>query len=597
MVIRGTNWLKSVGFGVVAFIGFCYLLAGQLSSRDVGELQVDHGKLGAVASESKLCTQVGIDLLKAGGNAADAAVGTTFCVGVVNMYHSGIGGGGIALVRDSQGAYKSIDFREIAPAAADVDMFKDNIEASVLGGLASCVPGQVWGLHYIHSHYGLLPWSKVLQPAVDIARTGFRVNEDLVEAMGIPDTHDRRRHPFDDGDNSFLTEDPIWAADFAPNGTRLGLGDLMTRKRYANTLEKIAKFGIRAFYKGEIASQIVTAVQKANGLMTKDDLADYTVAVRSPVEISFHGYRLRASGVPASGAVTLSILKTLEGYGNFTASESVNLSTHRMVEAMRFGYGKRASFGDPDYLDDFHGFEASILNESYAAAIRSKILDSTTQNISAYDPNGFEMHPSHGTSHIATIDSSGLAISLTTTINLFFGSHLMIPENGIILNNQMNDFSIPNVSNVFGYAPSPANYIRPGKRPLSSMSPVIAESEPLGHSSSSERQKSTIMILGSAGGPRIITAVVQNALHTLLHSLSPYEAVAAPRLHDQLIPDLTSFELTYNNATVESMREKGHEVQWMPLGSSSAHIVQKHEDGSFEAVAEVRQMNSGGMVC
>ena len=173
----------------------------------------------------------------------------------------------------------------------------------------------------------------------------------------------------------------------------------------------------------------------------------------------------------------------------------------------------------------------------------------------------------------------------------------MIPESGIILNNQMNDFSIPNVSNVFGYAPSPANYIRPRKRPLSSMSPMIAETEHLDHPSSSDGKKSTITILGSAGGPRIITAVVQNALHILLHNLSPYEAVAAPRLHDQLIPDYTSFEFAYNNATVESMREKGHEVQWMPQGSSSAHIVRRIGDGSFEAVAEVRQENSGGMVC
>ena len=173
----------------------------------------------------------------------------------------------------------------------------------------------------------------------------------------------------------------------------------------------------------------------------------------------------------------------------------------------------------------------------------------------------------------------------------------MIPESGIILNNQMNDFSIPNVSNVFGYVPSPANYVRPRKRPLSSMSPIIAETEIPGHSSSSDRQKSTITIIGSAGGPRIITAVVQNALHVLLHKLSPHEAVAAPRLHDQLVPDSTSFEVAYNNATVDSMREKRHEVQWMPPGSSAAHIVQKFGDGRFEAVAEVRQQNSGGMVC
>lgn len=268
------------------------------------------------------------------------AVGTTLCVGVVNMYHSGIGGGGLALVRSPNGTFESIDFRETAPAAAHVDMFKDNVEGSIHGGLASGVPGQLRGLEYIHKQYGKLPWSNLVQPSIDLARKGFRVLEDLVHAMGLPKTHDRRNTVQSDQVKVFLTDDPAWALDFAPNGTRLGLGDLMTRERYADTLEVIANTGVDSFYNGTIAAQIAATISNANGTMTVSDLEGYNMIVRKPVEIDFHGYRILACGTPASGAIVLSILKAVEGYSDFTSPEMLNTSTHRLVEAMRFGYAK-----------------------------------------------------------------------------------------------------------------------------------------------------------------------------------------------------------------------------------------------------------------
>ncbi|KAL8920249.1 MAG: hypothetical protein Q9172_004577 [Xanthocarpia lactea] len=383
--------LEIVLVSASAFIAFVYLTTSQLI---VLGLHRDTAVHGAVASENKVCTQIGIDLLKAGGNAADAAVGTTFCVGVIGMYHSGIGGGGMALVRSSNGTYQAIDFRETAPAAAHVDMFKHNVNASIHGGLASGVPGQLRGLEYIHTQYGALPWADIVHPSVDLARNGFVVSKDLVKALGIPTAHDRRRALQLTNDNRFLTEDPAWAVDFAPNGTRLGLGDVMKRQRYANTLEEIAVTGTESFYNGKIAAQTVTSVRKANGVMTMEDLAQYSVVARTPVEIDFHGHRVLACGEPASGAVTLSILKTVEGYDGFNSPKLVNLSTHRLVEAMRFGYAERASFGDPDFIEEYgsDSRESGILNASYAATIREKILDDRTQNVSAYDPSGFEVH-------------------------------------------------------------------------------------------------------------------------------------------------------------------------------------------------------------
>ncbi|KAL8884429.1 MAG: hypothetical protein Q9205_007948 [Flavoplaca limonia] len=323
------------------------------------------------------------------------------------MYHSGIGGGGVALIRSSNGTYEAVDFRETAPAAAHEDMFKHHVDDSIVGGLASGVPGQLRGLEYIHTQYGRLPWTDVVHPSIDLARNGFDVSEDLVKAMGIPPTHDLRRAP--EGfprDNRFLTGKPEWALDFAPNGTRLGLGDVMKRQRYAATLEDIAATGSKLFYSGELATQIVETVRRAGGIMTTEDFAQYSVITRKPVEIDFHGHRVFACGEPASGAVVLSILKTIEGYDDFERPENVNLSTHRLIEAMRFGYAEsttsrvaeadevqRTSFGDPDFLEEFGSTsrETDILSSNYAATIREKIIDGHTQNVSAYDPNGFEI--------------------------------------------------------------------------------------------------------------------------------------------------------------------------------------------------------------
>jgi gamma-glutamyltranspeptidase / glutathione hydrolase len=228
-------------------------------------------------------------------------IGATFCVGVIGMYHSGIGGGGFMLVRSANGSYEDIDFRETAPAAAFEDMYKDNAQASVVGGLAAAVPGELRGLDYLHKNYGRLPWKTVVLPAVKVARDGFTVSADLVHAMG---------------NSSFLIEKPEWAVDFAPNGTMLKLGDTMTRKRYANTLEKIAIGGVDVFYKGPMARATIEMLTKEGGNMTLKDLNDYKVSLNTPSEIDYKGYKLTACSAPAGGIVALSALKIFEGFPN-----------------------------------------------------------------------------------------------------------------------------------------------------------------------------------------------------------------------------------------------------------------------------------------
>ncbi|KAI9374327.1 gamma-glutamyltranspeptidase [Aspergillus egyptiacus] len=538
--------------------------------------EVEAGKRGAVASESAICSRHGTDIILMGGNAADAMVATMLCVGVVGMYHSGIGGGGFMLVRSPAGAFEYIDFRETAPAAAFEDMFNNNTEAAVSGGLASGVPGELRGLEYLHSRYGSLPWSVVVQPAIRTARDGFPVGADLVSYMEAA---------VGDGED-FLVNDPSWAVDFAPQGTRLKLGDVITRKRYADTLETIAAQGPDAFYSGPIAESMIRALQAANGTMTLEDLRNYTVAVRDIAQIDYRGYKVTSTTAPSSGAVALNMLKVLDTYEPLFAADNVNLSTHRMDEAMRFGYGLRTVLGDPDFVEGMTEYEKRILEKQSVDSIRAKISDFHTQNVSAYDPAGLEILETPGTSHLATIDHSGLAISAITTINLLFGSKVVVPETGIIMNNEMDDFSIPNASNSFGYVPTEANFIRPGKRPLSSSTPAIV-THPNG---------TTFFIAGSAGGSRIITATVQNIIHAVDEGLSAAEALARPRLHDQLVPNQVAFEYDYDNATVAFMRERGHNVTWMAPGTSTAQAIKVHPDGGFEAAGEPRQLDSGGFV-
>ncbi|KAK2743736.1 hypothetical protein FQN55_007140 [Onygenales sp. PD_40] len=536
-----------------------------------------HGKLGAVASENEDCSEIGGSMLKKGGNAADAMVATVFCIGVTSMYHSGIGGGGFFVLRTPEDEYEVVDFRETAPAAAFEDMFKNNTEASVTGGLASGVPGQLRGMEYLHDKYGSLPWETVMQPAIRLARHGWTVNEDLVNYMASATE-----------EYDFLTHDPSWALDFAPNGTRLGLGDTITLRRLADTLERIAKHGADVFYSGPIAEATVEALQAANGTMAVEDLKNYTVAIRDVSQIDYRGYKVTSSSAPSSGAVAMSILNILDEYDGFFDEKSTNLSTHRLAEAMRFAYGQRTKLGDPLFVEGMAEYEDDMLKAATAAEIREKISDLRTQDVSAYDPEGLESIDTPGTSHIVSTDASGLSISLTTTVNLLFGSKLIVPSTGVIMNNEMNDFSIPGSSDSFGFIPSPANFIRPGKRMVSSICPTIL-TYPNG---------TVYFITGAAGGSRIITSTVQSVINVVDRGMDTREALEEGRLHNQLVPSVSTFEYRCDNGTAAFLEQRGHNVSWVAEGQSAVQSIRVlgGGKGGFEAVGEPRQKNSGGVV-
>ncbi|KAL3426640.1 gamma-glutamyltranspeptidase [Phlyctema vagabunda] len=536
------------------------------------------GKLGAVASESSVCSEIGIDILKEGGNAADAIIATQICVGVIGMYHSGIGGGGFMLVRSKNGSYEFIDFRETAPAAAFQSMYVNNTDASLYGGLAPGTPGELRGLEYLHKNYASLPWKHLFQPSIKVAREGFAVTEDLVKYMGS---------------STFMVTDSTWAIDFAPNGTRLGLGDIMTRKRYADTLELIGEHGADAYYTGAIANATIVALQKSGGTMSLADLANYTVEIREPSNATYRGYKISTGTAPSSGAVVLSVMKTIEGY-DMSSPSVINASTHYLDEAMRFAYGQRTLLGDPAFQTNLTDYQQRMYSDASAAEVRSLISDTTTFNNSYYNPATYGILTDSGTSASVAADKSGLTIALTSTINTIFGSRLMVPETGVIMNNEMNDFSIPNTVNAFGYSPSPANFIEPFKRPLSSISPTIVE-----------YPNGTMYIShASAGGSRIITEVIQHLWHVLDQNKTSAEALAEPRMHDQLSPDTVSFEYAsetygikgYDNGTTSYLKSLGANVAFVAVGSTTAQGLRLLPNGTFEAASEPRQLNSGGFV-
>ncbi|KAF7545098.1 hypothetical protein G7Z17_g9443 [Cylindrodendrum hubeiense] len=528
---------------------------------------------GAVSSEAFECTHIGKDLLAKGGNAIDAIVGTAFCVGVIAPYHAGIGGGGFMLVRGPNSVYEAIDFRETAPAGASEDMYKGRVEQSIHGGLSVAVPGEVRGLWYAHQKYGKLPWALVLEGAISVAEDGFILNADFQRYINSV---------LKGKSTNFLSDDPSWAKDFAKNGQLKKEGSTITRKRYANTLREIAKKGAEEFYSGTIAKDLVETIQKHGGVFELADFKHYKVEVRDVLNTTHRGYRLFTLGAPASGAVSFNILNTLEGFKKPKSNRPQDW--HNYIEAMRFGYGARGKLGDPELNHNVSSFEARMLDKDNSRRIRESIDPDQTQNVTAYDPYRVYAAENHGTSHMVTADNEGYAVSLTTTVNLLFGSLIMCEKTGVVLNNEMNDFSIPDVRNEFGFEPSKENFIRPGKRPLSSITPIIIE----------RKDGSFFATVGAAGGSRIISATTQVVWRIMSESLSIAKAVAEPRLHNQLMPNTLVTELSFPSKIVDDLRTRGHNITYVGPGLSIVQGITQDRAGRFEAGSDPRQKNHHG---
>jgi gamma-glutamyltranspeptidase/glutathione hydrolase len=529
------------------------------------------GAHGMVASDHRLASQVGVEMLQRGGNAVDAAVATSFAVGVVNPASCGIGGGGFMLIylADIQRAV-ALDYREVAPAAAWRDMFVRDGHAvpklSRRGGLAVAVPGEVAGLATALQRYGTLPLATVMQPAIRYARDGFALEAHL--ATEIDELRDA------------LHANPVFARNFLhADGSPLRVGETVRQPELGATLERIAAEGPQVFYHGAIAASIARRVRDTGGVLTEADLAAYRPTWRRPLRGAYHGNTVWAMPPPSSGGgVLLEILGMLRHDDLLALEHNSPTYVHLLAEAMQHAFADRALFyGDPDFVAVPL---PRLLADANTAALRRRISASRTFDSSAYGSRATASAATandHGTSHLSVMDAAGNAVACTTTINTAFGSLVVADDTGIILNNEMDDFSAqPGVPNVYGLIGSEVNAIAPGKRPLSSMTPTIVA-----------RHGKPVLAVGGSGGPLIISGTVQVLLNVLDFDLDAASAVAAPRIHDQWVPPVLGVEPGIATPTHGVLARYGYTVKEMP--AMGAIQIVRRSAGVFEGAADPRK--------
>lgn len=532
-----------------------------------------HG--GAVVSPESDSTRVGLEILRRGGNAADAAVATALAMAVVHPEAGNLGGGGFAVVKFGD-ELASLDFREVAPAAATRDMYLDDDrepveDASRVGPLAAGVPGSPTGLYELHRRFGRLPWSEVVTPAARLAGNGFRVSRRLHEAV--------------EEDLELLARFPETAAVWLPDGAPPAIGSVMRIPALAATLAAYGDRGPDAIVTGPIAVAIEVASDRHGGILTAADLAAYRPAWREPVRGSVRGWELAGMDLPSSGGYLVTAGLTLfDALGWAELPRGGAERAHLAAEVWRRLFAARALLGDPSTSEAAVSdlLAGEWLDELAASIDRGQATPSDTIEPTPPGEAGAEAAE---TNHLAVIDGEGNVVSLTTTLNGGFGCGLLVPEAGFLLNNEMDDFAAaPGRPNMFGLIQGPANEVRPGKRMLSSMSPTIAWKD------------GEVVAVGGRGGSRIPTAVTQVLLNLLFDEDGLQAAIDRPRLHHQWLPDQISYELdALAPETRRALVSRGHTLKG-PRTSAKVHATRLLADGRFEAAGDPRGPAVGGIV-
>ena len=533
------------------------------------------GSGGMVVSQRKIASEVGAEILREGGNAVDAAVATALALAVVLPRAGNLGGGGFMLVYSEELKKTiAIDYREMAPIRASRDMFLDekgnyDRKKAQFSLLSAGVPGTVAGLYYALNKYGTLSWSEVLDPAIKLAEDGFVVPHDLSSVLA---NYKKR-----------LTANEATAkAYYKKNKETYSPGEVIKLPDLAWSLKELKKVGPDAFYKGKIAGKIVAEMELNGGLITAKDLANYKIKEREPLRGTFKGYEVVSMPPSSSGGVHLiQMLNMLEPFSLKEMGFGSAQSIHLMSEVMKRAYADRSKYlGDTDFVSvPLKG----LTDKEYAKALLKEIsLTKVTpsKSISSGNPLPYE---SPDTTHFSVMDSEGNVVSNTYTLNFSYGSGIVIPGTGILMNNEMDDFSskkgVPNAYGLVGYE---ANEIEGQKRPLSSMTPTIVF-----------KNKKPYLVLGSPGGSSIITTVLQVALNVLEHDMSVKQAVVSPRVHHQWLPDALLMEEGFSPDTVTLLEEMGHTIRSSrTMGSVQAII---YKDKYFYGAADPRRPSSGAV--
>ncbi|MCA1397233.1 gamma-glutamyltransferase [Bradyrhizobium sp. BRP56] len=493
---------------------------------------------GMVVSAQHLATQVGVEVLKRGGNAVDAAVAVGYALAVAYPAAGNLGGGGFMTIQFADGRKTFLDFRETAPKGATADMYLDK-EGKIVAGLSTKghlavgVPGSVAGMEYAREKYGTMKRADVIAPALQLAEDGFVLDRGDIQML--------------DSAVDDLRQDPPSAAIFLNNGNPFQVGERLTQHELAETLREISKRGTDGFYKGWVGAAIVAASQAGKGLLTQEDLDNYRVRELAPVECDYRGYHVVSAPPPSSGGVVIcEMLNILEGYPLKELGYHSAQAVHYQIEAMRHAYVDRNSYlGDPDFVKN--PLER-LLDKTYAAKIRAAI-DPAKAGVSRDIKPGVPPHEGSNTTHYSIADKDGNAVSVTYTLNDWFGAKVTAAKTGVLLNDEMDDFTAKvGVPNLYGLVQGEANAIVPGKRPLSSMSPTIVS-----------KDGKPVIVMGTPGGSRIITAVLLTMINAIDYGMNAQEAVDMPRFHQQWLPEATNLEdYTLSPDTQRILEGMGH---------------------------------------
>ncbi|EFN71634.1 Gamma-glutamyltranspeptidase 1 [Camponotus floridanus] len=529
-------------------------------------------KRGAVCADGAPCAVIGKNILEQNGSAVDAALAALICNGLVNMQSLGFGGGFMMTIyrRSTRQAFV-LNARDRAPLAANSTMYKDKPNASFYGALAVAVPGELAGYWEAHQRFGKLPWADLFKESIELCEKGYEMTVAQYDSLVY-----NKRSIYNDPTLRELFVDP------ATNKFRKA-GSSIKPRALCETLRIIAEKNATEFYNGTIGRNLVEDLREQGGIITMRDLNEYRVSWDQPIQTNLSDdIKLFTTGLPGSGAVLSFILNVLDGYG-FTPASMIDFNTtiltyHRMVETFKYAYALRTDLGDGAFVDMTEIIK-NLTSSSFARAIRKKISDEKTwQDPQQYGSSIHAGAEDHGTAHVSVLTENGDAVSVTSTINYYFGSGVVSRRTGIVLNNAMDDFGIPSRINYFGVPPSPNNYIAPKKQPLSSTVPSVLV----------DRNGDVKMVVGAAGGTRITTAVSQVIAKILWMKQTVKEAVDSARIHHQLFPPVIAYEYGVPKQVIDGLKRLGHTTKrYRERGSVVCVIL--YENSTIFANADYRK--------